>query len=286
MATRMFFVILILLGAWSSAATASVLVLVHGYLGDAESWSRSGVEAELQSAGWQRAGVWYAAPGGPQLATAKGTESNAQIYYPVALPSQAPLMIQADALQAILNGIRKRHPEQDIELVGHSAGGVVARLVLVRHGAGQVSQLITIGSPHLGTPRAWQALQATDDSGLFGGIKRWFVKRKIGDQAYQTVQQSRGALADLAPPAPGNLLFWLNSQQHPDITYVSILRTPGQYSRGDMVVPAYSQDMNQIPTLRGKSQRLTAAQGHLLGPADGRLLVKLLSQSISVSAAR
>jgi pimeloyl-ACP methyl ester carboxylesterase len=185
-------------------------------------------------------------------------------------------MVQAQALTAILGEIEKRHTGEPITLVGHSAGGVVARLALISGGQGQVKRLISIAAPHLGTTRAWQAIDATDDSGLLGRVKRWWVKRKIGDHLYHEVQQSRGALADLGPPVPGSLLFWLNSQKHPEIEYVSIIRSAGYGFPGDLVVPAYSQDMNMIPDLRGRSRAVPVAWGHLLEQADANLLVRLL----------
>jgi hypothetical protein len=147
---------------------------------------------------------------------------------------------------------------------------------LVNYGAGGVTRLTTIAAPHLGTERAWQALDAADDHGLFGKVKRWFVKRKVGDELYQTMQQSRGALADLSPPVPGSLLYWLNSQPHPDIAYTSIVRSAGFGMPGDRIVPAPSQDMNLIPALRGRANTLVVASGHLLHPNDGDLLARIL----------
>ena len=169
-------------------------------------------------------------------------------------------------------------------LVGHSAGGVVARLALVTGGRGQVGRLITIAAPHLGTTRAWQAIEATDDSGLLGGLKKWWVKRKVGEQVYEEVRQSRGALADLGPPVPGSLLFWLNNQKHPDIEYVSIIRSAGYGFPGDRIVPAYSQDMNQVPALRGRSRAIPVAWGHLLERSDAGLLVRLLAPASQAPA--
>jgi triacylglycerol esterase/lipase EstA (alpha/beta hydrolase family) len=82
-------------------------------------------------------------------------------------------MEQARFLGGMLGAIAQRHPTDTVDVIGHSAGGVVARLALVNYGAGTVTRLITIAAPHLGTERASEALDATDDSGLVGGIKRW-----------------------------------------------------------------------------------------------------------------
>ena len=276
MSIRLVPLLLLILTGIPTHAAAETLVLVHGYLGDRGSWQRGGVEQALRNAGWQPAGSWVTQ--GPVLRwIERGSSEAVRRYYRTELPAQAPLGIQAQTLNNILREIEKQHPDDPITVIGHSAGGVIARMALVTGGQGQVNRLITIAAPHLGTARAWQALEATDDSGLFGGIKQWFVKRKVGDQVYQQVRQSRGVLADLGPPVPGSLLHWLNAQQHPQIEYISIIRSAGFGFAGDRVVPAYSQDMNQVPALRGRARAIPVAWGHLLEPSDARLLVDLLN---------
>ncbi|MCK7500221.1 MAG: GPI inositol-deacylase [Comamonadaceae bacterium] len=92
------------------------------------------------------------------------------------MPSTA-LAIQADALTRALRALEARHPGESFTLVGHSAGGVVARLSVVRGGVGQVKRLITIASPHLGTERALEAVDATHSGGPFKIIKDFFGGR-------------------------------------------------------------------------------------------------------------
>ena len=133
------------------------------------------------------------------------------------------------------------------------------------------SALITISTPHMGTIRAVEALDATDDSGPLG----WF-KDIFAGGLYQTVKHSWGALIDLTPPTPGSLLYWLNAQSHPDIEYHSIIRT-GPVGLGDELVPVFSQDMNNVPALRGRSKVTPVASGHALHPQDGVVLVSILS---------
>lgn len=265
-----------LLGTLPVGAT-QIAVLVHGYLGDGMSWHRSGVVPQLEKRGWQGAGHWRSTRRGVELDARPAPPRSNRRYYTVDLPSTAPLAHQARFLGGMLISIAKQHPNAAIDLVGHSAGGVVARLALVNYGAGSVTRLTTIAAPHLGTRRAWQALEATDDRGLLGKVKRWFVKRKVGDETYEAVQKSRGALTDLGPPVPGSLLFWLNSQPHPDIVYVSIVRATGFGMPGDRIVPAPSQDMNQVPVLHGRANTLVVANGHLLRADDGELLARLLA---------
>jgi len=259
------------------SASADVLVLVHGYLGTAQSWAESGVIGRLQQRGYRQVGIFGYSPG-RVLYRQLADEKTQRPVYALNLPSQAPIVIQADWLAAILREIGKRHPEQKINLAAHSAGGVVARMTLVRHGTLGVQHLITIATPHFGTGRAIQALDATDDSGMFGFAKEFLVRRVAGHALYDTVQHSRGVLVDLLPPAPGNLLFWLNRQPHPDIAYTSIMRIGTFYMPGDHVVPPLSQDLNRTPALVGRVKTYSMANGHLLTPQDGDLIGNLLAE--------
>lgn len=257
---------ILLLALLTAPARAEVLVLVHGYMGSAASWETSGVNAALAANGWQRAGILV----GPQLIPAAAAGSGNRVYA-VELPSLAPMMLQADYLQAMLQQIQALNPDQKLIIAAHSAGGVVSRIVLVRGGAPDVTALISIATPHLGTGRAAQALDVTSGGGPVGWLKDMF-----GGGLYHQVKRSRGALLDLTPEHPGNLLFWLNRQPQPEISYVSIVRS-GSFGLGDQVVPAISQDMNNVPALRGRSRTMAVASGHELSPLDGAALVKVLS---------
>lgn len=257
--------ILFLLGLQSLPASPDVLILVHGYLGSAGSWEHSGVNAVLQQNGWQRAGI--ATPVG--LVPLAGTDAENKLYA-VELPSIAPIALQADMLSRQINTIQSMHAGESLVLVGHSAGGVIARMALVRNGVSNTKALITIAAPHLGTARALEALEATDDPFPFSMIKDFFA----GDM-YDVVRDSWGVLLDLTPAQPGTLLHWLNQQPHPDINYVSVLR-PGPVGLGDELVPSFSQDMNNVQALAGKSLTHTLPVSHALQPADGVKLVEIL----------
>ena len=254
--------------AASATARADVALLAHGYLGDAASWESSGVIAELALGGWQYAGIIVPGLAGPVL-PARVPDARNKVYA-LELPSTAPLAVQADALAQALRAIEARHRGEPIALVGHSAGGVVGRMALVRE-VGQVRRLVTIATPHLGTERALQALDVTHAGGPLNIFKDIF-----GGQAYRAVKQSWPVLIDLAPAQPGTTLYWLNAQPHPDIEYVSIVRN-APFGIGDGIVPAYSQDMNNVPRLRGRARSIPVSADHLLGPQDGRLLAQILA---------
>ncbi|WP_428604391.1 esterase/lipase family protein [Sedimenticola sp.] len=265
-----------LLAVWallfaSAPLQADVAVLVHGYLGSAASWEESGVNAVLMANGWKRAGILRTDPYGVELIPVVGDEGDNSLYQ-VELPSLAPMMVQADQLQAMLQQVAELHPDEPIALVAHSAGGVVARIVLVRGGVPHAKALITIASPHLGTGRAVQALESTDIPYPFCLVQNFFTGGKT-----RLLRESRGALVDLVPAQPGSLLFWLNSQPHPHIAYHSIVR-PGPVGLGDELVPAFSQDMNRIPALQGQSDVTVVSAPHSLNVQDGVVLAQLLKE--------
>ena len=264
-------VLVLVTGLFSATGRADVLVLVHGYLSGAQSWDASGITGVLQQHDWQRAGVYVAGPAGIQQVPASGVQA-ANKFYAVDLPSEAPVLVQVYLLNEILDTIDRTHKDEPMILVGHSAGGVVARATLVRGNHENVTALITIASPHLGTSRAEQALDATDIPFPISMVTDFFA-----GETYDTAMRSRSLYVDLVRPQPGTLLYWLNSQPHPDIEYFSIVRGSSEAGWGDYIVPAYSQDMNNVPALQGRSSMINVPVSHGLEPVDGSVIVNLLS---------
>ncbi len=248
----------------STTANADSLVLIHGYLSSAQTWHRNGIVWQLQQNGWPFAG--HFGPLGFEPNSAGQTATNRT--YTVDIPWAHPVTFQADVLNGFLRQIAARHPGERIILAGHSAGGVVARMALVRGGVPEVNALITIASPHVGTPLAATALRKTSDAGPVRIIKGFF-----GGRIYHTVRRSRGALVDMLPPTGWNLLGWLNRQPHPAIHYFSVVR-----GQGDRVVPPWSEDMNQVPALAGRAHLIVSPSGHELTPLDGRIILDILGR--------
>jgi pimeloyl-ACP methyl ester carboxylesterase len=262
----------------SSLVRADVLVLVHGWASSADTWLANGVMPALAAHGWHDAGVVSALPGGVQYIPIAG-ERAAHKVYRVHLPAEAPLLIQAAHLFTDLQFIKQRHPDESITLAGHSAGGLVARLVAVRNDSPAIKQLITIASPNLGTGRAIQGLDVAESKPFFcPGPGVHILKSFIGGDDYDYLRDSRGALIDMVPQAPGSLLGWLNQQPHPDIEYHAIIRKE-PYSDGDWIAPAFAQDLNQVPALRGRAKVHITPASHFLNPADGVLLASILNAS-------
>lgn len=247
------------------------MLLIHGYLGDANSWEKSAINTELHQQGWSRAGMFQGSPQGPQLFVTESKNSKNQVYV-ATLPSDAPVMIQADVLKKIIDIIRHTHEDDNIILVGHSAGGVVARMALVRHQLQNIKALITIASPHIGTGRADQALDITANHGPFNMVKSF-----VGGSDYDALKHSRGLMIDLRHPQPGNMLYWLNSQPHPQIRYASIIRLNNDGATGDYYVPGFSQNMNNVPALHGQSSIYATPTNHFLSRQDANTIVDIIN---------
>jgi triacylglycerol lipase len=256
----------------SLPAQADIMLLIHGYLGDATSWEKAGINDELQQQGWQRAGMFLGSPQGPQLFTTTHDDNSDRVYV-ATLPSEAPIMIQTDVLKSIIDIIRSSYPDEEMILVGHSAGGLVARMALIRHQLQNIKGLITIASPHVGTGRADQALDITANHGPFNVVKSF-----VGGSGYNALRHSRELMVDLRYPQPGNLLYWLNGQPHPDIHYASIIRLESNGRVGDSLVPGFSQDMNNVPMLQGRSETVFTPTSHFLVRQDADTLINIIKQ--------
>lgn len=248
-------------------AMAEAMLLVQGYLGDGDPWRRSGVATALAANGWQDGGHLFNTPRG--VTGQRRTASGGKIFYTVALPTDAPLWGQMRALVPVMHYLRQRHVGESLYLVGHSAGGVLARLYMVQYPEAAVQALITIASPHLGT--------ATAEAGLMVGDSPlgWFAPFMEADE----LNRSRALYYDLAREQSGNLLFWLNRQPHPRAHYISVVHQDGGlFGLGDIVVPDWSQDMNNVVILRGRARTVYLRAGHNLTSVDGQLLLGILSR--------
>ncbi len=245
-------------------ASADVLVLVQGYLGSAGSWHQSGVTQVLAAAGWRDGGHLSTSPRGV-IAQRPRFEAKRR-YYTMDLPTEAPVDVQSRVLAQYIAYLRRKFPSEKIFLAGHSAGGVVARYYMVRAISGgaktAISGLITIASPHLGTDAAETGLAAGQSP--LGMIAPFF--------GGGTINRSQQLYSELVIERPGTMLGWLNRQKHPKSAYISIIRRSGDSE----IVPEWSQNMNRVAALRGRSKVIFTPPGHELRADDGRLIAGIL----------
>ena len=248
-------------------ALADIAVLVHGYHSSGYSWRHNGITTLLASNGWIDAGTYT--PRG-NLVYGETLSDTGKYIITVELPSEAPVNIQADLLGQYLDDISKNFPQQKFHLVAHSAGGIVARLALVNNFAKEdkynVIQLITIATPHLGSPIAGMAEKASDTPiGFFAPL--------IGANE---INRAEHLYKQLSSEDKNQFLYWLNRQAHPPMRYTSIIRADGSILNGDWLVPPRSQNMAYVPAIGRNAQLFLTPGEHHLKYADGFLLIQLL----------
>ena len=251
----------------SSAIHADTILLLHGYLGSSYEWQRSGIVEQLDSAGWQNAGVLIINKERVLSSNDIASEdSHIHRLYSLELASEQSIDQQADQLDRYVEYVRYHHPEEQIILIGHSAGGVVARLYMVKKPSEDLGALVTIASPHLGTKNAEYAQS----------ISEKYLVWLNGIPGVAKLYRSQGLYFDLIPGRADNLIAWLKYQEHPQARYYSIVRIETDDAIQDFVVPSRSQDMNEVYALRGRSTTYEVKSMHGLTSNDGKLLKSIL----------
>ena len=215
---------------------AETLVLIQGYQAKGSDWRDSGVVKALVDAGWSDIGhIGHdARPLGNQglrLVT-------------IDLETEAPLMYQLAQFKHTIDWMQRTPARDRLIFVAHSAGGVLGRLYMVKYPESKVAVLITFATPHLGTESA--------ELGVALGQSPLGLFSRLFGPEHDLLGRSQGLLTDLIRERPGSLLFWLNRQPHPKARYISVVRDENLSLVGDMVVPTWSQDMNQVYAFAGK----------------------------------
>ncbi|MFZ2360861.1 MAG: alpha/beta fold hydrolase [Anaerolineae bacterium] len=102
------------------------------------------------------------------------------------------------ALDDLVNLALQRSGKDKVILMAHSTGGVVARNYLLRRGTAKVDQLISMGTPYIGSPVAARAMEVGDDMGIGG---HFFGDLGIGLHPKQgkALAQNFAGLYDLLP---------------------------------------------------------------------------------------
>ncbi|NIE73472.1 alpha/beta fold hydrolase [Pantoea sp. Ap-967] len=146
----------------------------------------------------------------------------------------------AQKLAELLQKLHIQEPTARVTLVGHSMGGLVSRLLLEQaHNQKQpwfanITQLITLGTPHLGAPLALARIFGLDST---AGVSAKDVKRLANDPRYPSAYQLL--------PAPGEAAVWaLNS---PDLRAVDIYEQQSAKDLGlDYGLVNKAQRMHQV----------------------------------------
>jgi len=263
---RILQVFIICLSVWPMAIWAQTVVLIHGFQSQGMDWRVTGVTAALQSSGWVDAGHLRWQPQAMQHSRRLNYRPPNALFT-VDLPSSQSVVKQAQVLEHYLRWIYAQRGEA-LTLVGHSAGGVVARYWLVQASRRlPVDTFITIASPNLGTPLA-NLTQAFEDTALMEMAQQMGFGQFIASRALYT---------ELREEQAGNFMHWLNHQAHPAVRYVALVRVAQQPEQVDFVVPYFSQNLNNVAALREQAEIWHTPAGHLLEAGDGHLIARILA---------
>lgn len=258
--------LILLIGSY---AHADIAVLIHGYHSTGNTWRSNNITRVLASQGWQDAGFYTPqgnyAPFGVYLSNSGNYSITAE------LPSESPVEIQANLLSQYLNHIMQQFDQQKIHLIAHSAGGIVARLALVdmytynKHS--NISQLITIATPHLGSVIAEVANRVSN-------TPLSLVAPILGASE---INRAKILYQQLGREEHNNFLYWLNRQVHPPLHYTSIIRANNSIKTGDWLMSPQSQNMTFVPAIGAQTQVILTQGDHYLDYKDGYLLLDLLA---------
>jgi pimeloyl-ACP methyl ester carboxylesterase len=246
-------------------AAAQTIVMIPGFQGQGMDWRFNQVTPMLQANGWVDGGNYTlttsGVAGGAQLSTRPDN-----VFVTLNLPTTAGIATQAAMLNEYLKVIYQQRGEP-LTLVGHSAGGVVARHWLVTSPQVPVETLVTIASPHVGTPMAQLTRLLLSNTDILN------LANKFG---FGHLKDAKSLFADLREEQPGNYMYWLNHQPHPAIRYAAIVRSSDNPESVDFIVPEYSQDMNNTYALSGRAERWNSRDAHFLSANDGYLLATIM----------
>lgn len=141
----------------AGASSKPVLLFIHGWNSDASTWSGSN---QMES-----------------LATGAGYRTAFLDLYP-----DQSMWVNAPIIDGAVDQVRAHFPGAAVDLVCHSKGGVDAQTATVYYGtAAKVQRILTLSSPHHGTPIA--DLAWSDWAGWLAGLVGY---RNDGDRVLQT----------------------------------------------------------------------------------------------------
>ena len=250
------------------ALWAKTVVLIHGLASGPGVWYKEKVIQPLLANGWADGGVL------PMVPNYMATKQAPNVVYTVKLPWWAPLEVQTRLLDGVLKRLYAERKEPVI-LVGHSTGGIVARLYSLAPEQVRVpvAGIVTIASPNRGTPfakMAWHMLKSPIGK----------MMKEMDDKS-ERLYLARRLLWQISTDEH-NPVEWMKYARHPEgVKYVSLVHTRKMdFKRGDfgLIVPPKYQDLRRVPALSGRAQSYPVPAGHKLSAKDGGVLAQVLNQ--------
>jgi len=174
--------------------------------------------------------------------TAHLTGVGAEVHRP-RLPSVASIALRADELARLVRMI----PAKKVNIIAHSMGGLDVRYAIARLGlADRVASLVTIGTPHLGTPVADLGARLSDMLRIKSLLGRVVDVDAFYDLTTDRMARFNRDVADVAGVCYASVVARVDrARAHPLLwpTHVYLSERAGD---NDGVVPASSQRWGEV----------------------------------------
>jgi|GEM_PF-4839166 len=242
------------------------VILVHGFGGEGNSWIKQNYgKIFAENPAFQLRGNLRMGSRGAEVEPfCRDVKAIPYPCYTVSISDQASGDIRDSAkeLAAFIQFVLRETHANRLSLVGFSLGGVICREYLTSNSYhGEVKDLITISSPHLGSEFA--SLYDINKS-LTARVRELELRRsRSGDYSAPLVQLCSASLRKansyaaehgvrldakaldmLHPPISGNYLYLLNARVHPkEVRYYSVITTK---NINNLTLEDLDRDLKQI----------------------------------------
>lgn len=255
------------------------VILLHGLGQKADVWNSGATSYFSNDCGMSFGGTLRVTNGSVSSTSAGGQDGD---FYIVSFTNPYDSVAAwGNELDACVRYVRQQTGADRVILIGYSMGGLAARQYLVnRYSDHHVKRLITVGTPHLGSPFAkvwtWKTELtscAASSNVLISTPCKAALSAIQGTE--DDVPYDAPAVRDLRRPEDGGLyLAKLGKRAHPlDLEYVSVIGTVDMFSGASKLSEGFVQEL-----LRKTLGMFGSGAPALFEPGDG--VVSAKSQDI------
>lgn len=93
----------------------------------------------------------------------------------------------AELLHSRIEEIKAGRKWPKVDIIAHSMGGLVARQYVATHGSEGVDQLVTLGTPHNGSPKSYLTWEAGEFHGYSGSVLKYIFKQEAEKNEFGSI---------------------------------------------------------------------------------------------------
>ncbi len=135
-----------------------------------------------------------------QMASALQSQGGRSLYY-FGYDWRKDLDVSDPLLDQKIDEVLAATRKDKVVLVGHSMGGVLSRNYVLNHGTGKVDQIITFGTPYLGSVHPAKYLEMGDSMGMMKEIGP--IKLELDAAVVKEMARNFGGLYEMLPGRHG-----------------------------------------------------------------------------------